>query len=216
VSGDEPVAGVPKKSSLLPVFIGLGVLLLGGLAFAGYKVLGSGSSAPATPEPSAAASVSAAPVASAAPAAPSGPARARFSCQPEACEWVVCDGKNVTTINDEVELAPGSHDCSASKNGFGSKSVTFTATPGEVSAVLFELPPLPAGAAQKAGLAPAATPAPAAAPAAATPAAKPAAVAATPKATPTPKPAATPAATPAAKPAATSKKKKCSTFLGCK
>jgi hypothetical protein len=221
VSADEPVAGVPKKSSLLPVFIGLGVLLLGGLAFAGYKVLGSDSSAPATPEPSAAASVSAPPLVSAAPAAPSGPARARFSCQPEACEWVVCDGKNVTTINDEVELAPGSHDCSASKNGFGSKSVTFTATPGEVSAVLFELPPLPAGAAQKAGLAPAATPAPAAAPAAkpaaATPAAKPAAVAAPPKATPTTKPtAATPAATPAAKPATTTKKKKCSTFLGCK
>ena len=215
VSADEPIAGLPKKkSSLLPVFIGLGVLLVGGLAFAGYKVLGSSSSAPATPEPSAAASVSAAPVVSAAPAAPSGPAKARFTCQPEACEWVVCDGKNVTAINDEVELTPGSHDCSASKNGFGSKSVTFTATPGEVSAVLFELPPLPAGAAQKAGLAPAAKPAPAPA---ATPAPKPAAVAATPKATPTAKPAAaTPAAAPAAKPATTTKKKKCSTFLGCK
>ena len=215
VSADEPIAGLPKKkSSLLPVFIGLGVLLVGGLAFAGYKVLGSSSSAPATPEPSAAASVSAAPVVSAAPAAPSGPAKARFTCQPEACEWVVCDGKNVTAINDEVELTPGSHDCSASKNGFGSKSVTFTATPGEVSAVLFELPPLPAGAAQKAGLAPAAKPAPAPA---ATPAPKPAAVAAPPKATPTAKPAAaTPAAAPAAKPATTTKKKKCSTFLGCK
>lgn len=215
-SPEEPVAGVPKKSSLLPVFIGLGVLLFGGLAFAGYKVLGSSSSAPATPEPSAAASVSAAPVVSAAPAAPSGPARARFTCQPEACEWVVCDGKNVTAINEEVELAPGSHDCSASKNGFGSKSVTFTAAPGEVSAVLFELPPLPAGAAQKAGIAPAAAAAAPAAPAA-TPAAKPAAVAATPKATPAAKPAApAPAATPAAKPATTTKKKKCSTFLGCK
>jgi eukaryotic-like serine/threonine-protein kinase len=218
VSADEPIEVVPKKSSLLPVFIGLGVLLFGGLAFAGYKVLGSDSSAAATPEPSAVASVSAAPVVSAAPAAPSGPARARFTCQPEACEWVVCDGKNVAAINDEVELTPGSHDCSASKNGFGSKSATFIATAGEVSAVLFELPPLPAGAAQKAGLAPANTPAPAAAakPAAAAPAAKPAAGAATPKATPTAKPAAaTPAATPASKPA-TTKKKKCSTFLGCK
>jgi len=210
VSGEEHGAGVPKKSSLLPVFIGLGVLLLGGVALAGYKVLGSGSSAP-TAEPSAAASVAPAPSVSAAPVVPSGPARARFTCQPEACEWVVCDGKNVTAIAEGVELTPGSHDCSASKNGFGSKSITFTASPGDVSAILFELPPLPANAAQKAGLAGTGAATPAAAPAA-----KPATVATTPKATPAAKPAATPAATPASKPATTTKKKKCSTFLGCK
>lgn len=206
---EEPVAGLPKKSSALPLFIGIGVVLFAGLAFAGYKVLGKSGAEEAAPAPSASAVASTAP--SAVPSAvPSGPARARFTCQPEACEWVVCDGKNIAVINDDIELTPGSHDCSASKNGFGSKSVTFTATPGEVSAVLFELPALPATTQQKAALA---TP---------TPAAKPAPVAAAPKAaapTPAAKPAAAaaakPAAAAAAKPAAT-KKKKCSTFLGCK
>jgi serine/threonine-protein kinase len=203
---DEAPAGLPKKGSSLPLFIGIGVVLFAGLAFAGYKVFSKGDAAKATPEPSAAAQVSAAP--SVARAAPSGPARARFTCQPEACEWVVCDGKNIAVVNDEIELTPGSHDCSASKNGFGSKSLTFTATPGEVSAVVFELPPLPANAQQKAALA------------SPTPAAKPAPAAAAKPAAPTvakPAPAAAkPAAAPAAKPAATKPKKKCSTFLGCK
>lgn len=207
---EDAVAGLPKKGSL-PLFIGVGVVLFAGLAFAGYKVLGQGDASTAAPEPSASAVASAAP--SAPPvAAPSGPARARFTCQPEACEWVVCDGKNIAVVDDEIELTPGSHDCSASKNGFGSKSLTFTATPGEVSAVLFELPPLPANAQQKAALA---KPTPAAAtpkPVAAAPTPKPAAAAAAPKpaAAATPKPAA------AAKPAVTKPKKKCSTFLGCK
>lgn len=206
---EDPIAGVPKKGRSLPLFIGIGVVLFAGLAFAGYKVLGkSGDSAP-TPEPSASARAAAPP--SAIPVAtPSGPPRARFTCQPEGCEWVVCDGKNIAQINDEIELSPGSHDCSASKSGFGSKSVTFTATPGQVSAVVFELPPLPANAQQKAA------PTPAAKPTTATPATKPVA-------TPAPKPAAAkPTATATAKPATTSKpaaskpKKKCSTFLGCK
>jgi len=209
VSPEEPLAGLPKKGSSLPLFIGIGVVLFAGLAFAGYKVLGNSDERKAAPEPSASAVASAAP-SSVPVAVPSGPARARFTCQPEACEWVVCDGKNIAVINDDIELLPGSHDCSASKNGFGSKSVTFTATPGEVSAVLFELPPLPATAQQKAALAnptPAAKPAPVAAaakPAAATAPAKPAAAASK------------PTAAAAAKPAATKPKKKCSTFLGCK
>jgi hypothetical protein len=226
----EHAAGVPKKPNLLPVFIGLGVLLLGGLAYAGYAVLGRSSSG-VSAEPSASASASSVPLA--APSAPArvatGPARAHFTCQPQACEWVVCDGKNVTGINDEIEFAPGNHDCSASKNGFGSKSLTFSATPGQTTEVLFDLPPLPAATQAKAAAA-AGTPAPT--PAAA---AKPGpAVAAKPAPTPAAKPAPAPAAaakpaspTPAAKPAppkpattppkpALKPKKKCSTFLGCK
>ena len=196
-SAEEPIAGLPKKGSAVPLFIGLGVVLFAGLAFAGYKVLSKGSEATAVP--SVAASAVTAPSVTAAPAA-TGPARARFTCQPQACEWVVCDGKNVTALNEEIELTPGNHDCSASKNGFGSKAVTFAATPGQVSAVLFELPPLSATTQQKV--------------AAATPAAKPAL---SPAAKPAPTPAAKPASpTPAAKPAPATKKKKCSTFLGCK
>lgn len=236
-SAEEPAAGVPKKSSSLPLFIGLGVLLLSGLAFAGYKVLGSKSgdaqadaeasaaaSAPAAPV-SAVPSDSALPVAATSAAAPASSARARFSCQPESCEWIVCDGKNLTGFSEELEVTAGVHECSASKFGFGSKSLTFTATPGQVSTVVFDLPPLPpkAGAvatAPAAPVAPASKPAPVAAPAS-----KPAAVAATTKpvtAAPATKPAATPTAKPALTPttkppAATStKKKKCSTFLGCK
>ncbi len=199
-SAEEPIAGLPKKGSTLPLFLGLGVVLFAGLAFAGYKLLSKGGTeAPSVPS---AAPAVAAPSAVPTPVA-TGPARARFTCQPEACEWVVCDGKNVTALNEEIELTPGNHDCSASKNGFGSKAVTFTATPGQVSAVLFELPPLPAATTPAAKPAPpAAKPAP--------PAAKPA----PPAAKPAP-PAAKPAP-PAAKPAPLTKKKKCSTFLGCK
>jgi eukaryotic-like serine/threonine-protein kinase len=202
VSADEPIAGLPKKRRSLPLFIGLGVVLLAGLAFAGYKVLGETTAVAPAPEPSATASV--APATSAAARVPSGPARARFTCQPEACEWIVCDGKNVSTVNDDIELVPGSHDCSASKNGFGSKSVTFTATPGETTAVIFELPPLPPTAQQKAAASP-------------TPAAPPKPVAAT-----TSKPSTATKPTTTAKPATTKPttttkpKKKCSTFLGCK
>jgi hypothetical protein len=218
---EEPVAGPPKKSSSVPLFIGLGVVLFAGLAFAGYKVLGSskaGDETKAGAEPSAAVSASAAPPApapapstpAAAPsdvAAPAQPARALFSCQPQACEWIVCDGKNLTGFSQEIEVTAGPHECSASKFGFGSKSLTFTAVPGQVTTVVFDLPPLPPTAKQKAAAAAAPTPAakPAATP---TPAAKPAA---------TPTPVAKPAATPVTKtPATSTKKKKCSTFLGCK
>ena len=141
---DDQVAGLPKKGSKAPLFIGLGVVLLSGLAFAGYKVVSSkGGDSAASAEPSASAAASAPPTPS---ALPSGPARARFSCQPEACEWVVCDGKNLTGFNEEVELTPGNHDCSASKLGLGSKSLSFTAVPGQVIPVVFELPPVPAAA----------------------------------------------------------------------
>jgi serine/threonine-protein kinase len=231
-NAEEPLAGLSKKSSSVPLFIGLGVLLFGGLAFAGYKVLGSsGEKAKPTAEASATASTAPAPAPSAAvPAAPAaaasaapsgtGVARARFSCQPQACEWIVCDGKNLTGFSEELEMAAGVHECSASKFGFGSKSLTFTATAGEVSTVVFELPALPATAAEKAAAAapakPATTP-----PATTPPASKPATTTppATKPATTTP-PATKPATTtpPAAKPATTSTKpkKKCPTFLGCK
>jgi eukaryotic-like serine/threonine-protein kinase len=212
LSSEEHAAGVPKKSSMLPLFIGLGVVLLGGLAYAGYAVLGKGSA----PVPSAAPAIAAVPStpAPAASVAVSAPARARFTCKPEDCEWVVCDGKNVSTVHDDIELTPGSHDCSASKNGFGSKAVTFTATPGQVTAVLFELPPLPAATQQKAL---AGNPGSVAAPKpATTPAAKPAPAAPATKPAAAPAPAAKPVATPPTKPAATKPKKKCSTFLGCK
>ena len=66
---------------------------------------------------------------------------------------MVCDGKNIAAVDDEIELTPGAHDCSASKNGFGSKATTFTATPGQVAAVEFDLPPLPAATQQKAAAA---------------------------------------------------------------
>ncbi len=202
-SAEEPVAGLPQKGGALPLFIGLGVVLFAGLAFAGYKVLSKSGEAPVVP--SAAVSATAAP--SAAPVAvATGPARARFTCQPEACEWVVCDGRNVSAVNEEIELVPGNHDCSASKNGFGSKAVTFTASPGQVSTVLFELPPLPAATQQKAAAA--------TAPKLAPPGAKPAPP--TPAAKPAPPAAKSAPPTPAAKPAPLNKKKKCSPFLGCK
>jgi hypothetical protein len=214
LSGDEHGAGVPRKSSLLPLFIGLGVVLAGGLAYAGYAVLGRGGAAAASAAPSVATAPSA--PAPARSVAWNTPARARFSCKPEDCEWVVCDGKNVSTVHDEIEVTPGNHDCSASKNGFGSKAVTFTATPGQVSDVLFELPPLPPSTQQKALAAGTPVSGVAAKPA---PAARPTAAVAKPTPTPTAKPAATtPATKPATtKPAITPKpKKKCSTFLGCK
>jgi hypothetical protein len=206
-SVEEPVPSVPKKSSALPLFIGVGVLLCGGLAFAGYKALGKSGDQP-TAEPSAATAGSAAPSAIAAPAA-TAPARARFTCQPEACEWVVCDGKNLAVVDDEIELTPGSHECSASRNGFGSKSMTVTTSPGKTEAVVFELPPLPAATQQKAAAAnpntALARPAPASKPAPATPKQPVAATTTKPAATPTTKPTTT-----------TKPKKKCSTFLGCK
>lgn len=226
-SNEVGSTGLAKKRSSLPLFIGVGVVLLAGVSFAGYKVLGRGTADEPAPEPSASPAASAAP--SAVAAAPVGPARARFTCQPEACEWVVCDGKNVSAVNDELELTPGSHDCSASKNGFGSRSVTFTAIAGQVAAVVFELPPLPAAAPQKAALP---NPTPPAKPAAVATTAKPAAAAAKPAVATTAKPTAAaakptaaatkpeavatkPAAAPA-KSAAAKPKKKCSTFLGCK
>ncbi len=245
---EEVVAPPRKKSAALPLMIGLGVLLLSGLAVAGYAVLGKRNDATA-----AAPSASAAPSAVSTPAAvvvepstpsaePTGPAKARFTCQPEACEWVVCDGKNVSGITEDVELTPGSHECSASRNGFSSKAVAFTAAAGQTSPVLFELAPLPAAQQAKAA---AETPKPAAAAAAATPKAAAAATTAKPAASAkaavatTAKPAAsTPAtkatATASAKPVASAKapataasvkaaagtkakaNKKCSAFLGCK
>jgi serine/threonine protein kinase len=205
-TANEPAGGAPKKGSALPLFIGLGVLLLGGMAFAGYKVLGKGEDQP-KPEPSARAAVSAAPSAVAAPSA-AAPARARFTCQPEACERVVCDGTPLTVVNDELELTPGRHDCSASRSGFGSKSMTFTAVAGQTEVVVFELPPLPPSTPQSA---PPANPHRALAKPAPT-AAKPAPVAVKTAAATTTKA----AATPAAKATATKPKKKCSTFLGCK
>jgi hypothetical protein len=215
---DEPVPGVPKKkSALLPILAGLGALLFAGLCFAGYQAFADGGDAAAPAAPSAAPPASAAPLSPAvsASAAPPAPAKARFVCQPEPCEWVVCDGKNVQGIDGEVEMAVGSHDCSASKAGFGSKSLSFTATAGAVVAVTFELPALPAKASAAAAPAPVAA-APKAAPATAKPAAtpaKPAVVAAKPTAS-----AKSTAAAPAAKDSKTTSKtkKKCSTFLGCK
>jgi eukaryotic-like serine/threonine-protein kinase len=199
-SAEEPVTGLPKRSSRLPLFVGLGIVLFAGLAFAGYKVLGSSTAdqnAKAGAESSATVSASAAPLPApplastpaAAPsdvAAPAAPARALFSCQPQACEWIVCDGKNLTGFSQEIEVTAGPHECSASKFGFGSKSLSFTAVPGQVTTVVFDLPPLPPSAKQKPA---AAAPTPTAA-----------------KAAPTTK---TPVST-------STKKKKCSTFLGCK
>lgn len=213
----EHAAGVPKKGLPVPLLIGAAVVLVGGLAVAGYAVLGrGGSSATVTPEPSASAVVSPAAAPSVVAPASTAPARAKFTCQPEACEWVVCDGKNINGLGDEIEFVPGNHDCSASRNGFGSKSLSFTATAGQTVAVNFELPPLPAATQAKAAAAaaaakPAATPAPApkATPA---PATKAATTAAKPAATPAPKTTAAPKSTTGK----STKGKKCSTFLGCK
>jgi serine/threonine-protein kinase len=214
----EHAAGVPKKGLPVPLLVGAAVVLIGGLAAAGYAVLGGGSSsASVTPEPSAGAVPSAAPAPSVAAPASTAPARAKFTCQPEACEWVVCDGKNVSGLSDEIEFTPGSHDCSASRNGFGSKSLSFTATAGQTAAVTFELPPLPAATQAKAAAAaaaakPAATPAPATKVTPA-PATKTAPTAAKPAATTASK---TTAAAPKSTTGKAAKGKKCSTFLGCK
>lgn len=227
-----PAAPPAKKSLALPLMIGAGVLLLAGLASAGYLVLGKSNTAEPQPEASAAPSVAppAVPPAAVAVAAPTpsveaGPPKARFTCQPAACEWVVCDGKNVATITDDVEVTPGAHECSASRNGFASKAVTFTAVAGQVSPVLFQLTALPvapqkpavaaatakpvASSTAKAAAAPTATTKTAAAASAkvATPAATGKAATTAAKAAATAKPAAS---------AKTTSKKKCSAFLGCK
>lgn len=242
-SADESVAPANKKSLALPLMIGLGVLLLSGLAIAGYAVLGKRQE-PVAAAPSAAPSAN---VASAGLPAPlpaasvaASPAKARITCQPEACESVVCDGKPIAQAADkadvEVEVEPGAHACSASKSGFTSQPVAFTATAGQTSAVQFELTRVPPS--QPAKAAPAAQtqskPAAVAAtakPAAAAPSSKAAtaakastAASAKPAAATSAKTAATAAASAkaaasatAAKAAAASKtKKKCSTFLGCK
>lgn len=234
---EEPGAPPRKKSAALPLMIGLGVLLLTGLAAAGYSVLSkrnepaaTAASASASPPP--VAPPAALPAAAPSPSVATGPAKARFTCQPEACEWVVCDGKNVSGIAEDVELTPGSHECSASRSGFASKAVAFTVSAGQTSPVLFELAPLPPPQQAK-SVAAAKPPAPAA-----TAAAKPVAGSASAKgvAAATPKPAATtpaPKASATAKPVASAKaaastatakaaasaktvKKKCSAFLGCK
>jgi eukaryotic-like serine/threonine-protein kinase len=213
---DEPLDAAPAKPrSRVPLFAGVGVALFAGLAFASYRALGTDGEQTRAALPSAGAAPPPAP-ATVASAEPTGPAKARFTCRPQACEWVVCDGKNVTGIDGEVEVTPGPHDCSASKVGFGSQSVSFHATPGQVAAVSFELPPLPPAATKAlAGAPPPAEPvkAPAVAAKPAAVAAKPTAVAAKPAAAKT---AATTAATKDAKATTSKTKKKCSTFLGCK
>lgn len=222
---DEP-AGVPKKGAALPLLLGLGVVLVSGLALAGYFVLGKNGDpratasavSPSTPPPSVAATVAPA------PSVTSTAAKARFTCQPEPCEWVVCDGKNVTEPGADVELASGNHECSASRTGFASKAVAFAAVPGQVSPILFELSPLPPttpkGIGSGSSAPRAAAAAPASKPAAAAPASKPTAAAATsrPSLAASAKPTGLKAAAPAsAKPALSAKpKKKCSAFLGCK
>jgi eukaryotic-like serine/threonine-protein kinase len=227
-AAESPASAPRKKSWALPLMIGLGVVLLSGLAVAGYAVLGKSDEPAAAasvsvpvvpPEPASAAPAPAAPT----PSAATGPAKARFTCQPAACEWVVCDGKNVAQLADAVELDPGSHECSASRSGFASRAVAFTATAGQTSEVQFELSPLPPQQPKVAAVAP--TPAKSAVATTAgakepvsspTKPAKPAASVASKVAATAPS--AKPAGSAAVKASAASKtnKKKCSTFLGCK
>lgn len=192
-----------KKSLALPLMLGLGVLLVAGLGVAGYAALGSKEETSTPPASPSAPPATATPEVPPPPVpAPVAPAKAAFSCLPEACEAVVCDGKNVALTTSEVELAPGSHECSASRSGFTPQTVTFTATAGETSAVRFELAPVPAR--------PQSTPKPATVSTPPKLAAKTAAAAASGAS----KPAASSIAVKAS--AATKSKKKCSPFLGCK
>lgn len=164
----DDIPGLPgRKQGRLTtqLFVGGAVLcfaLTAAGAYALYRVR-SGDANPAESAPSSSAPARIenppAPAAPAsAPAEPSEPpqtvAKARFQCVPGPCEWVVCDGKNIRGLDKEVELAPGEHACSASRYGSGSKALIFTAKVGETSEVVFELPPLPVGAAKKAVVAP--------------------------------------------------------------
>lgn len=215
-SPDSFVPRTPKQSSALPLLIGLGVVLLAGVALAGYALLGN--DAPPKPAASASAAPSPAPV-TPSPPAPSAasvaPAHVRFTCEPGPCDSVVCDGSSLSGIGEDVELAAGPHECSAARSGFGAKTTSFTASSGQLSNVVFELSALPAIAHPQVN-APKPTPAPAAAAPVKPAPAKPApAKAPTPKAAAAAKTAAA-APAPAKTTAAAAKKKKCSTFLGCK
>ncbi|HEY2406204.1 MAG TPA: protein kinase [Polyangiaceae bacterium] len=210
----EPLASSPsgelpgvRKRSAAPLFIA-GAVLCFGLTAAGAWALHrnheaeAAAAAAASAAPSATAAAVASVVASVEPAAsavPNDKANIQFQCQPEACDWVVCDGEKLNGFDaGPLAIAAGEHTCSASKFGFNSKSVKFTAKAGVAQTIDFALTALPPGIQKLAG---------------ATAPAKPTTSAAAP---PTAKaPATTPSKPAAAAPAAP--KKKCgSVFIPCK
>lgn len=64
---------------------------------------------------------------------------AHFSCTPESCEWIVCDGEKLKTGVTELALPPGRHSCSASRYGFRTAVVEFTLEANKTTNVVFEL-----------------------------------------------------------------------------
>jgi serine/threonine-protein kinase len=208
-------AGLPRSSSKLPLLLALGVLLAVGGAFGAVRLFSNESDQSAG---AASASASAAPLASAAPAM----ATARFTCEPGACDWVMCNGTKLEPASAEHRLAPGAHECSASKYGYGPKSLKFELQPQQVATLTFELEPLPERPPQVAGSS-VAVPAPRIRPPAA-----PSKPVVAPKATGESKTRQTTSAAgktgssssksppKTSTKSSASSKKKCSTFLGCK
>lgn len=129
-----PVALLAGAAMLVLIFAGVGV-------YATFRLFSSSPTAPvASAAPSAvsvpsAASVAAVPSTSPAPT----PAAAHFSCTPEPCEWIVCDGENVKKGVTTLELPAGRHRCSAARYGFRTAVVEFALEDGKTTNVVFEL-----------------------------------------------------------------------------
>jgi len=141
----EHVDGLPNAPPIALIAGAAGIVLVLTVlsAFTAWRMLSR------RPEPSSVASAE--PSSSALPAAPASAlptpsaqsakleSSAHFSCTPEACEWIVCDGENVKKGLSTLVLSPGRHSCSASRYGFRTAVVEFTLEPGKTTNVVFEL-----------------------------------------------------------------------------
>ncbi|MGC4089806.1 MAG: LysM peptidoglycan-binding domain-containing protein [Polyangiaceae bacterium] len=139
----EHVDGMPNAPPIALFAVACGAVLLVAVvgAFAAWRVLTRPSAVAAASASAAAPAVAMLPSAAATPSAsePSRASSAHFSCTPETCEWIVCDGENVKKGVMTLELSPGRHSCSASRYGFRTAVVEFTLETGKTTNVVFEL-----------------------------------------------------------------------------
>lgn len=150
---NEAPPDVPKKGlPIVPLAIGGGVIVVGGLALLVAHVAGSSSaaavdSAPPARSATAAASASpqpagstrAAPSASAtAEPAPPKQAMVRFECEPD-CDRIECDGREVELDAGSAALDPGPHRCTATRRGYLPKNDRFQLDAGQEATRHLEL-----------------------------------------------------------------------------
>lgn len=130
-----PVRLLAAAAMLVLIFAGVGV-------YATWRLFARPAPSPvaSAAAPSAIAVSRAALAPSAAPPSPAPtPAAAHFSCTPEPCEWIVCDGENVKKGVTTLELPAGRHRCSAARYGFRTAVVEFALQDGKTTNVVFEL-----------------------------------------------------------------------------